>query len=79
LFLPLLFMNLTALAVAEPSKEKVAIMMHLTWPMLNIGGRQVSINPYRGSEGAKTSKTCRALLRVTFGSVLAVRKSKVQF
>jgi hypothetical protein len=47
---------MTALAVVEPSKAKVAVMMHLTLPMLNIGGRQVSINPHGGSEGAKTSK-----------------------
>jgi hypothetical protein len=48
---------MTALAVVEPSEAKVAVMMHLTWPMLNIGGRQVSINLYRGSEGAKTTKS----------------------
>jgi len=43
---------MTTLAVGVPSEAKVAFVMHLTRPMLNIGGRQVSINPYGGSEGA---------------------------
>ena len=44
---------MTTLAVGVPDKAKVAFTMHSTRLVLNIGGRQVSINPYGGSEGAK--------------------------
>ena len=51
---------MTTLAVGVPDKAKVAFTMHSTRLVLNIGGRQVSVSPYGGSEGAKTSKTRHA-------------------
>ena len=50
----------TVLAVAVPRKEKVAFVMHLSRMVLQFGGRQASIIPFGGSEGAKQSKKRRA-------------------
>ena len=50
----------TVLAVAVPRTEKVAFVMHLSRMVLQFGGRQASIIPFGGSEGAKQSKKRRA-------------------
>ena len=50
----------TVLAVAVPRREKVAFVMHLSRMVLQFGGRQASIIPFGGSEGAKQSKKRRA-------------------
>ena len=74
---------MTTLAVGVPDKAKVAFTMHSTRLVLNIGGRQVSINPYGGSKGAKTSKTRHAwrvkAWRSRFPARFSPMKSKVQF
>ena len=43
---------MTTLAVGVPGKAKVTFTMHSTRLVLNIGGRQVSTNPYSGSKAA---------------------------
>ena len=59
----------TVLAVAVPQTEKVAFVMHLSRMVLQFGGRQASIIPFGGSEGAKQSKKRRASEReVTFSA-----------
>ena len=69
----------TVLAVAVPRKEKVAFVMHLSRMVLQFGGRQASIIPFGGSEGAKQSKKRRSSESgVTFSAAFRQKAVKVR-